>query len=170
MTATARRISITEALDAAHDLMVSGHSPAEIERIIAEQYAHVCWFDGTVFHFAQYGTERATLPLIAPESNTEAAQLDADLAERLAFEQGEADDLAAEMPHLGTCLCDTCSATRDAAEYAASMLRTRRLTSQPAMLDPIASLPLFSGTAPRVADPGRFDPPQISTDTQPSLF
>lgn len=38
------------------------------------------------------------------------------------------------------------------------------------LIDPIATLPLFSGTCPRVADPGRYDPPARRTDTQPSLF
>jgi ribosomal protein S27AE len=44
--------------------------------------------------------------------------------------------------------------------------------AQPAaqLFDPIATLPIFSGTAPRVDDPGRYDPPARSTDVQPKLF
>lgn len=57
------------------------------------------------------------------------------------------------------------------AEQLRAMKRAKYCTpSQPSMLDPLAALPLFSGTAPRVDDPDRFDPPAVSTDTQPTLF
>ena len=136
------------------------------------------------FYLAEYGAEAAAeideaedfeirssflynaLAPLDPDTNTEAAQLDADLAEQPAdIDALRAQYVAARAAELA----ERNPATIKAASRAWSQLQAAQ-TSPATLLDDVATLPLFSGTAPRVADPGRFDPPQISTDTQPALF
>ena len=100
-------------------------------------------------------------------------------AEEAAFAQGEADDAAEYAPH-GICTycgrnpiglgsdgepfawCDEC-------DYNMTHGRPIIKTFQPDMFAArVDDLPLFSGTAPRVADPGRFGPP--AARPQPRLF
>lgn len=113
-----------------------------------------------------------------PETNTELAQLDADDYGQAAMDAdspytaAELDELA-EQPgeHADNCACDACRAAFFDELDAQLDKRIARLKTSPAtLLDDVATLPIFSLTCPRVADPGRFDPPQVSTDRQPALF
>ena len=146
----------------------------------------------------------------APVTNTESAQLDADLAEQpaeswtpanctthkhatskgITLAVGHKDD-SVYIPAgtVGCLLGEPMHNYSDGAPcsrphrvlfyvgrasyefYVEGDALTFETSAQPAtLLDDVQTLPLFSGTCPRVADPGRFDPPQVSTDRQPALF